>query len=57
MYRYGKAVRMKCKYSHEAAEMFRKMLLQQAGAAEGDKDNEIGREEKPAAKDGASKDS
>ncbi|KAK9335926.1 major facilitator superfamily domain-containing protein [Lipomyces starkeyi] len=35
MYRYGRAVRMKCKYSFEAAEMFRKMLLQQAGAAAG----------------------
>jgi hypothetical protein len=60
MYRYGKAVRMKCKYSHEAAEMFQKMLLQQAGAmaaAEGDRGKQIGREEKLAAKDGASKDS
>ncbi|CEL06509.1 hypothetical protein ASPCAL09685 [Aspergillus calidoustus] len=60
MYRYGKAVRMKCKYSHEAAEMFRKMLLQQAGAAagaEGEKDKEIGREQRPTANDGAGKDS
>ncbi|KAJ5817944.1 Major facilitator superfamily domain general substrate transporter [Penicillium robsamsonii] len=32
MYRYGAAVRMKCKYSFEAAEMMRKMQLQQAAA-------------------------
>ncbi|KAJ5496982.1 Major facilitator superfamily domain general substrate transporter [Penicillium fimorum] len=30
MYRYGPAVRMKCKYSFEGAEMMRKMQLQQA---------------------------
>jgi MFS family permease len=35
MWRYGAAVRLKCKYSAEAAEMFRNMLLQQAGAARG----------------------
>ncbi|KAJ5639589.1 uncharacterized protein N7484_007451 [Penicillium longicatenatum] len=33
MYRYGEAVRMKCKYSFEAAEMMRKMQLQQTAAA------------------------
>ncbi|KAK9350220.1 major facilitator superfamily domain-containing protein [Lipomyces doorenjongii] len=40
MYRYGRAVRMKCKYSFEAAEMFRKMLLQQAGEAAGEEKEE-----------------
>jgi MFS family permease len=42
MYRYGEAVRMKCKYSFEAAEMMRKMQLQQTAAAiatEKDKDS------------------
>jgi hypothetical protein len=41
MYRYGEAVRMKCKYSFEAAEMMRKMQLQQTAPAtttEKDKD-------------------
>ncbi|KAL4767572.1 major facilitator superfamily domain-containing protein [Aspergillus nidulans var. acristatus] len=49
MYRYGREVRMKCKYSFEAAEMFRKMLLQQAGAAAGeekDKKEDRGDEDK-----------
>ncbi|CAG8904012.1 unnamed protein product [Penicillium egyptiacum] len=32
MYRYGEAVRMKCKYSFEAAEMIRKMQVQQTAA-------------------------
>ncbi|KAL2786673.1 major facilitator superfamily domain-containing protein [Aspergillus keveii] len=35
MWRYGAAVRLRCKYSAEAAEMFTNMLLQQAGAARG----------------------
>ncbi|KXG47594.1 Major facilitator superfamily domain, general substrate transporter [Penicillium griseofulvum] len=40
MYRYGAAVRMKCKYSFEAAEMMRKMQMQQTTAtAEKDKDS------------------
>ncbi|KAJ6184367.1 hypothetical protein N7519_005668 [Penicillium mononematosum] len=42
MYRYGEAVRMKCKYSFEAAEMMRKMQLQQTAAdttTEKDKDS------------------
>ncbi|OQE32682.1 hypothetical protein PENFLA_c001G04021 [Penicillium flavigenum] len=42
MYRYGEAVRMKCKYSFEAAEMMRKMQLQQTTAStttEKDKDS------------------
>ncbi|RYP65998.1 hypothetical protein DL769_006164 [Monosporascus sp. CRB-8-3] len=30
MYRYGKALRMKCKYAFEAAEMMRRMQMQQA---------------------------
>lgn len=39
MYRYGAVVRMKCKYSFEAAEMKKKMQIQQTAAtAENDKD-------------------
>ncbi|KAJ5178068.1 Major facilitator superfamily domain general substrate transporter [Penicillium coprophilum] len=39
MYRYGAVVRMKCKYSFEAAEMIRKMQMQQVAAnAETDSD-------------------
>nr|AQV03243.1 putative family 1 drug:H+ antiporter [Aspergillus nidulans] len=43
MYRYGREVRMKCKYSFEAAEMFRKMLLQQAGPAASEEKDEEGK--------------
>ncbi|KAL2834367.1 putative MFS transporter [Aspergillus cavernicola] len=39
MYRYGMAVRMKCKYSFEAAEMMRQMQLQQAAATAGEDKN------------------
>lgn len=39
MYRYGALVRMKCKYSFEAAEMMKNMQMQQtAASAENDKD-------------------
>ena len=40
MYRYGRALRMKCKYTYEAAEMMRKMQMQSAPApAKNDEDS------------------
>lgn len=39
MYHYGAVVRMKCKYSFEAAEMIKKMQMQQT-AATADNDKE-----------------
>jgi hypothetical protein len=35
MYRYGAALRMKCKYAFEAAEMMRRMQMQQVVASQG----------------------
>jgi hypothetical protein len=43
MYRYGELVRIKCKYSFEAAEMMRKMQVQQTvGATTADKESASG---------------
>ena len=39
MYRYGMQVRMKCKYSFEAAETMKKMQMQQANQAKEEKNN------------------
>ncbi|GFF48458.1 MFS multidrug transporter, putative [Aspergillus udagawae] len=39
MYRYGGALRMKCKYAFEAADMMRRMLIQQAPAPAKEEDS------------------
>lgn len=38
MYRYGAVVRMKCKYSFEAAEMIKMQMQQTAATADNDKE-------------------